>query len=265
VTHDTAPELLAAYDEQVRRRPHPDGPDDVVEQDGGVVRVVSAAGGWSGVTYADLTGRDPDAAIAAQIARIPGSWEWKHHAHDEPPDLPDRLLAAGFVPEEPETLMVADLEHVALEAPDTPGVDVRAVGAGGVADMVAVHDAVFGGSHAGLGATVIDRLPGGTVVPVVAYDRGMPVAAGRLELFTGTQFAGLYGDSTLPTHRGRGIFRALVAVRAAIARERGFRYLQADALETSRPLFARLGFAELTTTTPFTWRGSPRLRGTWAG
>ena len=58
-----------------------------------------------------------------------------------------------------------------------------------------------------------------------------------------------------PSHRGRGIFGALVAVRAAIARERGFRYLQADALETSRPLFARLGFAELATTTPFVWQG----------
>lgn len=254
-TSTSVPELLAAYDEQVRRRPIPDGPDDVVEHADGVVRVVSAAGGWSGVTYAGLSGREADAAIAAQIARIPGSWEWKHHAHDLPPDLPERLLAAGFEPEEPETLMVADLEQVTLDAPAPPGIELRAVGAGGVADLVAVHDAVFGGSHADLGAAVIDRLPRGSVVPVVAYDGGMPVAGARLELNEGTQFAGLYGDSTLPSHRGRGIFRALVAVRAAIARERGVRYLQADALETSRPLFARLGFAELTTTTPYIWAG----------
>jgi GNAT superfamily N-acetyltransferase len=249
----SAPELLAAYDEQVRRRPVPDGPDDVVERDDGVVRIVSATGGWSGVTFADLSGRDADAAIAAQIARFPGSWEWKHFAHDRPSDLPARLLAAGFAPEEPEALMVADLEHVALEAPDTRGIELRAVGAEGVADMVAVHDAVFGGSHAALGAAVIAALPRGTVVPVVAYDREMPVAGGRLELYPGSQFAGLYGDSTLASHRGRGIFRALVAFRAAAARERGVRYLQADALETSRPLFARLGFAELTTTTPYLW------------
>ena len=50
----------------------------------------------------------------------------------------------------------------------------------------------------------------------------------------------------------------MVALRASCARERGFRYLQADAMESSRPLFARLGFAELATTTPFMWRGSPR-------
>jgi GNAT superfamily N-acetyltransferase len=102
---------------------------------------------------------------------------------------------------------------------------------------------------------VLAALPRGTVVPVVAYDRDMPVAAARLELNEGTQFAGLWGDSTLPSHRGRGIFGALVALRAAIARERGYRYLQADALETSRPLFGRLGFVELTTTTPFRWAG----------
>lgn len=135
------PDLLAAYDEQVRARPVPDGPDDVVEHADGVVRVISATG-WSGITYADLTGRDPDAVIAAQIARLPGRWEWKHHSHDRPPDLAERLLDAGFEPDEPETLMVADLEHVTLDAPPPPGIVLRIVGANGVADLVSVHDAV---------------------------------------------------------------------------------------------------------------------------
>jgi GNAT superfamily N-acetyltransferase len=250
----SVPDLLAAYDAQVRRRPALDTPDDVVEYADGVVRVVSAAG-RSGVTYADLSGRDPDAAIAAQIDRLTGTWEWKHYNHDLPPDLPERLLAAGFVRDEPETLMVADLDRVALDVPAPPGIDVRTVGADGVADLVAVTDAVFGGDHTDLGAVVRDRLERGTMFPVVAYDGAAPVAAARLELNEGTDFAGLWGDCTLPSHRGRGIFRALVARRAAAARERGFRYLQADAMETSRPLFERLGFATLTTTTPFIWRG----------
>lgn len=250
----SAPDLLAAYDEQVRRRPLPDGPDDLVEHADGVVRLVSRSG-WSGVTFADLTDRDAGAVISAQIARFPGEWEWKHYSHDAPPDLPERLLAAGFEPEEPETVMVADLEQVVLGDPSPPGIDVRTVGPEGVTDLVAVHDAVFGGVHTGVGAAVRAGLVNGTVVPLVAYDGAAPVAAARLELYVGTQFAGLWGDSTLPSYRGRGIFRALVAVRAAIAHERGFRYLQADALETSRPLFARLGFAELATTTPFVWRG----------
>ena len=150
--HRSAPELLAAYDEQVRRRPVPDGPDDVVEHDGGVVRCVSATG-WSGVTYSDLAGRDADAAIAAQLARMAGTWEWKHYSYDAPPDLPERLLAAGFEAEEPETLMVAELDRLDLPAPAPPGIEVRAVGADGIADLVAVHDAVFGGDHVDLGAS----------------------------------------------------------------------------------------------------------------
>ena len=151
--------------------------------------------------------------------------------------------------------MVADLEAVALEHAPPPGIELRIVGAAGVDDMVAIHDAVFGGSHRALGAAVLEGLERDSVVPVVAYDGERPVAAGRLELFPGSSFAGLYGDSTLASHRGRGIFRALVSRRAAIARERGYRYLQADALETSRPLFERLGFATLTTTTPYVWPG----------
>jgi hypothetical protein len=121
--------------------------------------------------------------------------------------------------------------------------------------MVRVHDAVFGSDHRDLGRAVQAGVRCGTSFPVVAYDEATPVAASRLELVEGSDFAGLWGDSTLPSHRGRGLFGAMVALRAQLARERGFRYAQADALETSRPLFARLGFIELATTTPFIRRG----------
>jgi len=56
---------------------------------------------------------------------------------------------------------------------------------------------------------------------------------------------------TLTGWRGRGVFRALVARRAAMASDRGFRYLQVDAMPTSRPILARLGFVELAITTPY--------------
>jgi GNAT superfamily N-acetyltransferase len=250
----SAPDLLAAFDEQIRRRPVPDGPGDVVEREDGVVRCVSPTG-WSGVTYSDLAGRDAGAAIAALIARMPGSWEWKHYSYDEPPDLPERLLAAGFEPEEPEALMFADLGAPAIDAPPPPGVELRIVDAERLGDLTRVHDAVFGGGHAGLEAVIRAGLARGTVVPIVAYAGGEPVGGGRLELADGTDFASLWGDCTLPEHRGRGIFRALVARRAEIARERGHRYLQVDAMAMSRPLFARLGFEELAHTTPFVHPG----------
>ena len=62
----------------------------------------------------------------------------------------------------------------------------------------------------------------------------------------GRAFAGLYGGSTVPEYQGRGVYRALVAARAAEARRWGHRYLTVDARESSRPILQRLGFQPLT-------------------
>ena len=90
---------------------------------------------------------------------------------------------------------------------------------------------------------------------MVALAGQTPIAAGRVEFHAGTDFASLWGGGTLPGWRGRGVFRALVAHRAALAAARGFRYLQVDASADSRPILERLGFVELATTTPFTHPG----------
>lgn len=71
-----------------------------------------------------------------------------------------------------------------------------------------------------------------------------------------TEFAGLWGGSTLPAWRGRGIYRALVAQRARLACARGARYLQVDASDDSRPILLKLGFQSVTTTTPYVWTPS---------
>ena len=91
----------------------------------------------------------------------------------------------------------------------------------------------------------------GKAVAVVAYVEGEPVSGGRVDFEDGVDFAGLYGGITLPEFRGRGLYRATVAKRAELARERGYRWLYSDALPTSRPILERLGFVPLTTTTPF--------------
>jgi GNAT superfamily N-acetyltransferase len=88
---------------------------------------------------------------------------------------------------------------------------------------------------------------------VVAFVDGQPVSGGRVDLDPGLDFAGLFGGATLPEFRGRGLYRATVARRAEIARERGYRWLYVDAAETSRPILERLGFLQITTTTPFTF------------
>jgi GNAT superfamily N-acetyltransferase len=250
--------VLAAYDEQIRRHPEPDAADGHIEYDDGVIRSVSPAHAWTGVTWSDLNQANVDAAIAAQLARfvdLGTAWEWKYYSYDQPTDLPDRLLAAGFRPQPTETLLVADIADLDLAVLPPMGVELVAVADEAAARALAdVHDEVFGTDGFAVGKTVLadlERRPG-SVAAVVAMAGSTPIAGGRIEFHAGSDFASIWGGGTLPAWRGRGVFRSLVARRAAMASTRGFRYLQVDASAASKPILQRLGFHELATTTPFT-------------
>jgi hypothetical protein len=251
-----AQRVLALYDQRIRQEPDA-GSGAVVEREPGIVRVVSASDGWHGISWCDLHGLDADAVIAAQIerfGRLGQPWEWKHYSHDRPADLPERLLAAGFEPDPVEGLLFAELADLPLDVELPAGTRLEVVtDADGVRLVVAVHDEVFGGDHSRIGKDLIARLadrPGSIAAAVVmAGDR--PICAGRVEFHDGTGFAGLWGGGTVADWRGRGVFRALVAHRAALAAAAGYRYLQVDASADSRPILRRLGFRQLATTTPF--------------
>src|SRR5690348_2249663 len=93
-------QVLAAFDAEVRRGVRPDGPGARVEADPLVVRCVGADGqGWSGIAWSGLDDANADAVIAAQVAYFAArgeEFEWKLYDYDRPPDLGERLLAAGF-------------------------------------------------------------------------------------------------------------------------------------------------------------------------
>jgi hypothetical protein len=254
--------VLAAFDEQVRRRPQPDVHTQVEREDGVVRSVFTGDGGWSGVTWSDLDEVSADAAIAAQVGRfaqLPSPWEWKHYSYDRPADLPDRLLAAGFTPEPAEALLVAEIADLVLDVPPPAGVELLpVVDVRGVDAMVRVHGQVFGGDHSAMGRALLHGLEQqpDAFAAVVAMVGRLPIASGRMEFHNGTDFASLWGGGTLSDWRGRGVFRSLVAYRAALAAASGYRYLQVDASPDSRPILKRLGFVELAVTTPFLHPGS---------
>jgi GNAT superfamily N-acetyltransferase len=245
--------VRAAFDDQMRRRVPP-GADSTVQQDGRVTRVLALDGSWAAVVWSDLTAEDADAVIAAETAREIPYLEWKHYSGDGPADLPARLTAAGLTAEGPETVLVADLQELELASRPPDGVRVATVdGEAGLDALVAVHQEVFGDLHPGTRTAVLTSLsmdPRPTEA-VVAWAGERPVSAGRIEFSEGRDFAGLFGGGTAEDWRGKGVFRALVAHRAARARERGVRYLYVDAVPMSRPIFERLGFVPLTTTTPY--------------
>ncbi|WP_087883109.1 GNAT family N-acetyltransferase [Streptomyces alboflavus] len=249
--------VLAAYDRQIRQNLDPDGPGVVVERADGVVRRVGGAHDWNGVLWSDLDESTADAAIAAQVRHFTSrglEFEWKAYSHDLPADLPERLLAAGFTPEDPETLMVAAVDELPLDADPPEGVRlVPVTDAAGVRLMVDVHEQAFGTDGTALGKQLLDQITTApdTIAAVVALAGDVPVSSARLEFCPGTDFAGLWGGGTVTEWRGRGIYRALIAHRARIAADHGVRHLQVDASSQSRPILRRLGFAELGTTTPY--------------
>ncbi|WTB92389.1 GNAT family N-acetyltransferase [Streptomyces cellulosae] len=260
----TAPAaLLTLYDREIRRDARPDGPDDVVERVGRVVRRTAPAHGWNGVVWSDFaSGEEADEAIAVQIAHYTSlglAFEWKLYAHDTPADLGSRLLAHGFTPEPDETLMAAETDALALTATVPDGIRVVPVtDEAGVDQVAAVHERAFGDDASRLRRRLLDTLTTtpDTVAAVLALAGDVPVSAARMELSPGTSFAGLWGGGTVPEWRGRGIYRALVTHRARVAAARGYRVLHVDAGPRSRPILQRLGFTPLTVTTPYVYEPS---------
>jgi GNAT superfamily N-acetyltransferase len=254
-------DLLAAYDAELRDDVPRRLPEGVtLERDGPLLRFAGFAHGGF-VLYRELgglEGEDLDALIARQVAFFSErgeEFEWKLHSHDEPADLPERLLRAGFVPEEQETVLVAPLSAVPLDAQPPPDVAVRAVTERADLERIArLQEAVWGETR-----SLADDLerelaadPDGLALFVAEAGEEV-VCAAWIRFPYGTTFATLWGGSTLPAWRRRGIYRALVAVRARLAAERSVRFLQVDASEESRPILERLGFVAVTTTTPYVW------------
>jgi len=255
--------LLAAYDDQMRPAEASNLPVGAhSEADGPVIRIVGQHRGFvSGPPDLGLGGEALDALIARQrdfFAARGEAVEWKTRGHDRPSDLPQRLTAAGFEPEAAETVVIGLVEDLAARHSSLPeGVVVRLVTDD--ADMyriAAMASEVWAEDWSWLAADLIARVRAGGTTVLAAEADGRVVSAAWLVSKPGTEFAGLWGGSTLAAWRRRGIYRALVARRAALAAAQGVRYLQVDASDDSRPILERLGFTAVTTTTPYTWTPS---------
>jgi ribosomal protein S18 acetylase RimI-like enzyme len=254
-------ELLALYDSRLRPWVDPEPAAGVrYERFGGLVRVTGRVEGFV-ETGPDvgLDGEELDAVIALHrdhFAARGERMEWKTRAHDRPGDLTDRLRRAGFVPQEPETVLIGEAARM-TEAGGSPDRVLvrRTMERRDFEGVAALESAVWGEDW----GWIADDLERETLNDperyrvFVAEAEGRIVSAAWLVIKEGTGFAGLWGGSTLEQWRRRGIYRALVAERAREAVQRGVEYLQVDASKDSRPVLERLGFVAVTTTTPYVW------------
>ncbi|AEV83192.1 N-acetyltransferase GCN5 [Actinoplanes sp. SE50] len=235
---------MALFDRQMRR--------DMPGAERGLryTRNAGTAQDWNAVVWSDLDEETADAEIAEQVRYFAGrgvGFEWKTYGHDRPADLGARLERAGFVPGEPESLMIAPIGELDLDVAPPDGVRlVPVTDAAGLALLIRASESAFGEP-----AGSWRHQEPASLRAFVAMAGDEPISGARMEVHEGTAFASLWGGGTVEKWRGRGVYRALVACRARIAADLGYEYLQVDASDQSRPILLRLGFAAVGTTTPY--------------
>ena len=260
--------LLAAYDTQLRREA--EVPSALSSTELGPLILATYQGGRGFITYRDLASeagpateesvRDLVAGALEHYRSDPGVTrvEWKARGHDHAPGLHEALLAAGFEAEDPESVMIGEAGLLAVEVGLPPGVEIRrATTEDEVARVEQIAGEIFGDEPDRIAAQVAEVVARFRRDPAFevwfAQADGQIVTTGRLEPVEGTEFAGIWGGSTRPEFRGRGIYRALTAARARSAIAHGTRWINSDSTEFSRPSLERSGLVKVSTTTPYLW------------
>jgi ribosomal protein S18 acetylase RimI-like enzyme len=258
----TRSRLLAAYDEQLRTDAETPGAIALTRL--GPLCLVTFAGGHGFITHSN-PGVEGGEELARLVPEALGYYrddptirdtEWKTRAHDRAPGLVQALVEHGFVPDDPESIMVGEARLLAVDVPLPEGVEIRRVtDESGIREMSAMQDEVFGDSVSDeMADDLVRRIQRGDSMQLwAAFAEGRIVSAGRLEPVAGSDFAGIWGGATHPEWRGRGIYRAMTAARARAALELGKTLINSDSTEFSRPILERSGLLKVSTTTPYRW------------
>ena len=236
-------------------------PDMRRETTSNVVRHISTSNHREGlVTYSELNEANAEGVIHEQVSYFEGigqDFEWKLYDYDQPPDLNERLESYGFIVEEAEAIMVLDLE-VAPEVLWQPVRHMiqRITDPEKIIDVLTVEGEVWNEDFSWLGNYLGEALhyyPEQMSV-YVAYVDGGPASAAWTYFPKHSQFASLWGGSTIRSFRKQGLYTALLAVRAQEASDRQVRYLTVDASPMSRPILEKFGFERIAYSYPCKWK-----------
>lgn len=254
--------LLALYDRE--QRIDIEYPGLQKEVAGGVVRFTGPADHDSGnfVLFSRFADKHADDAISEQISHYRSqhlSFEWKVYEHDSPPDLRERLIIQGFRPRDRDVVMVMNVRDAQPRLLRPPHVDVRRLT--DIAELpylTSVLSQVYGIDFGYLERLLGDDLRQRPYFSSIymAYAEGDLAGVGWIQFPVRSQFASLWGGTVLPEYRGRGIYRALLAVRLQEAIRRGYGLLTIEAPRSCRGLSEKFGFQLLTFAHSCLWQPS---------
>ncbi|MFE8699456.1 GNAT family N-acetyltransferase [Cytobacillus sp. FJAT-54145] len=180
-------------------------------------------------------------------------FEWKVFDYDQPENLIEALTEYGFEVENKEALMVLDIEESTelLSYEFSPNI-FQITDEKGIRDLMELEGKIWKTDHQELGDRLIRDLKAndGNLYIYASYVDGKAVSGAWMYLERGTSFGSLWGGSTLPEFRGKGLYTSLIAIRAQKARELGYRFLTVDASPMSQPILENKGFKCLAYSTP---------------
>ncbi len=259
----TTSELLKIYDQDQRINVvYPNVRREVLP---GLVRHVSLHPGGTGfIIYTNLSDDAADQAIREQIAYFEGigqDFEWKWFDYDSPPDLAGRLAAHGFKLDDPEAIMVLPLAGVSPRLLAPPVARIERLTDPARFDLPRrIEEAVWGSDHGPLMDELagIQRATPEQISMYVARVDDTPAACAWAFFPPDSRFVSLWGGSTLPEYRGRGLYTALLATRLKEALDRGREFATVDAGPMSRPILEKQGFQVIGYSRPAQWRVGQR-------
>lgn len=213
----------------------------VLERDGVMAAVVPECPDRSVVNcvvYSDTSALEAALGEIAEEYERAGVRAWTVWAPEHDREAAELLERAGNRLDARPAAMACDLDEVVTAPSDALDLDLLDADMGEVAR---VNDAAYG--FAGDFERAFKRLPPEPAHVYLARAEGVPACT--LVTYEEDGECGVYLVATLPEARGRGLASALMIHALNEARERGCTTSSLQATRRGRPVYARLGYADI--------------------
>jgi len=263
----TNDDVLALFDEEMRRKPAIADPRYRFELAGRVARILGPTHESydNCVIFSAFQPGQTDRIVVEQITYFEDrrrGFEWKVLDHDKPDNLPRRLVDYGFQPGEAETLHVLPTDAVPRFRAPAAGIAVQRIeDEARLPDVAAVHTQVWRDDRGWLVEELARDLAERpqAIAVFVACDAENPVGTLWARFAPSGVFASVWGAAVVPEAPEAAVLGGLVTAVTRAAAERGVRFLAITTPTAAGSALTRHGFRAVSRIRNFAWR-QPGLR-----